>query len=317
MFKKVLLILTLLFLFGVKPAQAFTSLSVRIAQPKSPTNTNTFDINFVTLDVLGRDITVKCFKKGPSDGSFNQFGSDIAITAGGNTSNCHVDSGLMNTSESTYQFYVEAYAGSDTAISATDTVDYKTSGPGTPSNYIKDHVSSCQYKISFKTADDGKTSKVEVYRSTNTSFNLDSGTRVGTVSIGPNSDGSFTDTVPDCGATYYYVIRAFDSAGNGSGTVGDSLTSTSTNPTPTSGSGAIPVSSVNLPTGPGVLGESINKTATSESEVLGVSTPAAEEVNLPGPSTPSSKLKWVIAGLVLLGLLAAAYVFYNRQKNRV
>ncbi|MBI4099616.1 hypothetical protein HY440_01270, partial [Candidatus Microgenomates bacterium] len=316
-FKKKMFVIILALLAGFtflaqKPALAFDSLSVRIEQPKSPTKETTFDINFVALDILGRPVTAQCFKKGPSDGSFSQFGSNINLAAGGNSGNCHVDSGIINSNGSTYQFYVKALAGADTATSATDTVDYNTSGPGTPSNYSKDRLNSCQYKINFKTNDDGgKTVKVEIYRSTSTSFNLNSGTRVGTVSIGSNSTGSFTDTVPDCGATYYYEIRAFDSAGNGSGVVGDDVNVTTTSTTPSAGGGAIPVSGSNIPAGPSVLGE---KTATGEGGVLGEATPSPEVKELPNPANAPSNYLWLLGLLALLGLLSW-YALYRRRQS--
>jgi hypothetical protein len=102
------------------------------------------------------------------------------------------------------------------------TYDYDSDGPGTPSNFGKSKSGSCTYEVRFKTADDGgKTNKVELYRSENKSFTADAGTRVGSTGIGSNQNGQINDTPSDCGKTYYYVIRAFDSIGNGSGLIGD------------------------------------------------------------------------------------------------
>lgn len=231
---KIIKIVTTLIFFAVSAQVAFAAagdLSVKVSQPKSPTNQNSFNLNFVALDLGDRPVTVKCFKKGPSDGDFSQFGADFNLAAGGNSDNCVVDNSLVNT-QGTYQFYVVAVADTDTVTSATISVDYNTSGPGTPSDYSKEPTNSCTFKLKFKTANDGgKTVKVEFYRSENTSFMADAGTVFASQSIGSNTNGEISNTVPNCAKTYYYALRAFDSAGNGSGLVGDSFTTTTTNTT--------------------------------------------------------------------------------------
>lgn len=305
------LVATLLFA-GV----SFAATSVRLEQPKSPTNQNNFTLTFVALDTQGNAITAKCFKQGPSDAGFVQFGSDITLSSGGNTDNCQIDSSILSTN-GTYTFKVQAN-GMD---SNTVTVDYNTSGPGTPTNYSKDHPTSCQYKISFRTADDGgKTVKVEVYRSINTSFNADSGTRVQSIGIGSNTDGSFTDNVPDCNQTYYYAVRAFDSAGNGSGLVGDSETQTTViNPTGTPGSsngstgttgsqtanGAIPVVTSGVTPGEPTGTQTTPEPTTGEKGVLGAKT-----------SPTDTLIKYGGWAAIILGLLAAAFFFLRRQMKK-
>src|SRR3989338_5495708 len=190
-------------------------LTAKIETPKSPTRENTLKIGFVVLDVQGRSVTVKCMKKSPSEGGFSQFGPDFALPAGGSSGNCEASASVIS-GQGTYEFKVTAQAVAETVESSTVSVTYATDSPGTPS-YSKEQSSSCDYKIKFKTADDGRTSKVKIYRSTETSFTADSSTEVGTVNIGPNLEGSFTNSVPDCGKTYFFAIRAFDDAGNGSG----------------------------------------------------------------------------------------------------
>lgn len=205
-------------------AVSASTLSIRLEEPISPTNDSEFKINFVTLNTENKAVTVKCFKKGPTEADFSQFGSDIALTSGGNTGNCGVNSAIIN-SVGTYQFYTTAQTDADSATSSTVTVDYKSGAPGTPGNYSKEEISDCEYKINFKTAqDNGQTSRVEIYMSTLTSFPADSGTRVGEVGIGSDQAGSFRKVVSECDKTYYFAIRAFDQAGNGSAVVGDTTT---------------------------------------------------------------------------------------------
>lgn len=324
MFKKIFATFAIFIISLLTVSLAYaSSLSVRIEAPKTPTNQNTFKINFVAMDILGGTIDVKCLKKAPGDGSFSEFGSTINLSAGGNTANCEVTSSIIP-SEGTYEFKVEATAGSITETSPAVSVEYKSSAPGTPGNYGKQQQGSCQYKISFKTADDGgKTSRVEIYRSDQTSFTADSSTRVGTVFIGSNQDGSYTDTVPDCGKTYYYVIRAFDGAGNGSGVTGDSvtkviITSTTTSQTssaPTSG-GAIPVTSSTISGSGEILGET--ETTTDSGTVLGEDATSSPTITDDQTQTAGQNgllrnisFKWVILVLLIVG----GYLLYRKFKK--
>ncbi|HSX18680.1 MAG TPA: hypothetical protein VLE91_00940 [Candidatus Saccharimonadales bacterium] len=332
MFKNIakITIATILSLSFAVAAHAATS--IQLEQPASPTNQSSFNINFVTLDTQNNNVTVKCFKKGPSDGAFTQFGADIAIAlSGGNTGNCSVDSGVLNTS-GTYQFYAMANGTTSNIVS----VDFNnTTGPGTPTNYSKEKPSDCIYRIKFKTADDsGKTVKVEVYRSENTSFSADSGTRVSTVSITSNTDGQTDVSSPDCSKSYYFVVRAFDSFGNGSSTVGDSgttttnttTTTTTTNTTNSPSStnktnqGAIPISStqsqVKSSSG-SVLGDKTGE----EGQVEATSTSMTDTSPSPSPQTgvPEKPTKLFSAlniglGIGVLVILMGVYFFVIHNK---
>lgn len=294
---------------SAKVALAADDLSIKISQPKSPTNQNTFNVNFVALDIANRPVIVKCFKKGPSDGGFSQFGSDFNLASGGNSDNCVVDNGIVN-SNGTYQFMVIATAGADTVDSATVTVDYNTSGPGTPSDYNKEQTNSCTFKLKYKTADDdGKTVKVEFYRSDHTSFAADSGSVFATQAIGSNTTGEISNTVPDCAKTYYYVLRAFDSAGNGSGLVGDSFTTTTTTTTtsttsPTTAPIVLAASQVGSAETTGEPTPSVTETPKESSEAIEAATPTPQ---VEGAATSAwwADTHWryllVIAVLVLLG----------------
>ena len=266
---------------------AAANLSVRIMQPKSPTNQSNLKLTVVTLDRLDRAVTVKCFKKNPSDAGFSQFGSDLVLAAGGNSVNCETSSSLLTT-DGTYQFYATATADADTETSPTITVDYNTSGPGTPTNYSKEQVSSCTYKIKVRSADDaGKTVRVDLYRSDTTSFSADVAHRVDQRAVGSNTDVEILNTVGDCSKTYYFVLRAFDSAENGSGTVGDSIvtvvTTTTTTTTSATGITSTPQAAIAVPgTAGSVLGEqeenqAIEGTTGAQTATLGEATPSAEE----------------------------------------
>jgi hypothetical protein len=306
-----LTIFSLFFVGGVKAVDV-DSLSVRLEQPKSPTNINDLKLTFVALDLDNKAITVKCFKKGPSDSGYSQFGADIPLDAPGDTSQCETNSSLLNT-EGTYNFYVTANGEESNVVS----LDYKTSGPGTPSDYRKEWLNGgCDYKIHFKTADDGgKTVKVELYRADITDFILDSGSRVASINIDSNQESTITNTVPDCSKSYYYVLRAFDDAGNGSGTIGDTVTITKTSTTigtTTTTAGAIPVTNATI--------------SPEEESTLLTGTPAPEDMatdNKEGTvlgtavNTVKSFIQksWLPLGLGLIGLFAIIRYALKKKKR--
>jgi hypothetical protein len=231
---------------------------------------------------------------------------------------CETSPSFMNT-DGTYQF--EAIAtSSETVTSNAVSVDYDTSGPETPSYTGKDRVNTCDYKVKFRTADDGgKTVKVEVYRSENTSFDANDGSRVDTITIGSNLDGSSTTTPPSCDKEYYFAIRAFDIAGNGSGVVGDSVVHT-TSTLPASGqagpsSGALQ-GAVAAGTAGNVLGRATGPTGgATEGSIMGdTTTPSAEvEYVAPAPAPVSKKVIALVGGvLILIGL---AWYIRNKQSK--
>lgn len=315
LFTKILLGVFAVLLFA---GSSFAATSVRLQQPQAQTYKDTFDITFVALDTNSEQaISVQCYKKGPSDGSFVVFGAPIALSNGGNTDVCHVDSGVITT-DGTYQFQVIA-SGSEVKTSNTVSVDRNGSTPGTPTNYNKTKPDNCTYKIEFRTANDsGKTIKVVLYRSSETSFSVDSSHQVNSVNIGSDIQGTMTDNVsPNCDTTYYYVIRAFDVYGNGSDVGGDSNVTitniTSTSQTPAQG--AIEV---------GQGGGSVLGTQTGgKKEVLGTESAkpiTVEEKETVGQNPVSNATNWVathkkISLLVLLIVTAIAYYLYRRYKK--
>lgn len=239
----------------VTPASAMNSLSLRVEQLPSPYNQKEFKLRYVVLDIDNRPITVTCFRKAPDAADFSPFSSPTAIQAGGDNHYCNVTSDMTGRA-GTYQFYVVANAGADTFTSPIQAVDlWSNTGPGTPTNYSRQRE-SCKDRLTFRAADDGgKTNRIEVYRSDNRSFTADSGSRID--NFGASSNENFTKDYdrPDCGKTYYFVLRAFDSSNNGSGLVGDTetivttTTTTTTTTSPTTVTGALPVIDIGASTG--------------------------------------------------------------------
>lgn len=258
--------LILMLLMATKVEAA--GLSVRVEAPKSPTNQKNFKLGFVALDINNHAISVVCEKKGPSDGSFTQFDSTKNLPAGGTSGDCQVTDTQISPI-GTYEFRAVATSASGVQVSNIVSVDYDDSRPGKPENYSKEQIAECTYKITFKTANDSKTTKVEVYRSENTNFDLNNSTKIGEVALGPNQNGEFTNTAPDCSKTYYYALRAFDSAANTSEPVGDVTagtinTSTTSQATPF---GPIAVNPAGGQSAGQILGESDEASASSQSAV--------------------------------------------------
>lgn len=247
-----MLVLCLLGSMGMVPEAEAATLSVKIETPEAVTVTPNMQIGFVVLDVLGRPLSVECYR-GSDVTPFATY--PLASSFGGNSGNCQVDSAVMP-ADGSYEFYVKAIAsgeGNETVESNHVSVTLASSVPGIPYNYDRDD-NSCQNVITFTTADDGgKTVKVELYRSTEGTFTADASTKVDEQAIGSNASGSFVKTPPGCDDDVFYALRAVDSFGHGSGFVGDkdidvdtktettTRTTTVTVPGATTGSGAIPV----------------------------------------------------------------------------
>lgn len=300
-------------------------LSVRLSQPKTPTNQTSIPLVFVALDLGNHPVTVKCMKKGPSDTSYSQFGSDISLLNGGNTGTCDVTSSIIS-ANGVYTFQALATNGTDNASSEEISLNFATGGPGDPTDYSKDHISSCQYKIHFKTADDGgKTVRVDIYRSEQTSFAANNGSRVTMISASSNESHDYVDNVT-CDKTYYYVIRAFDAFGNGSGLVGDSIanvtytttttTVTATSVTTTQGTTAETAQggAVEVPGGAGLSEEGAGGGA-----ILGETTPAPEHVTLSEPGqvkgAQTSLLRKILYTVCVILLIILVVLWYVLRKK--
>lgn len=313
----------LMLLLATTSAAHAAALSIRVESPKSPTNQKNFKLSFVALDINDNSISVVCEKKGPSDGSFTQFDSTKNLPSGGSSGDCQVTHNQISPI-GTYQFRAVATSASGVETSNTVSVDYDDSRPGKPGNYGKEKTSDCTFKITFKTADDGKTTKVEVYRSESSNFDLNNSTKVGEVALGPNQNGEFSNTVPDCAKTYYFALRAFDGASNTSDPVGDSgaftTTTTSAGETPTTNQfGPIAVGSVGG-SGGQILGES-DEPATSSSQSADTQTNPEEKGAVEGVmdtvtetlKTNNNKVMLGLGALVFAGML---YWYYRSRSQK-
>ncbi len=289
--------------------------SIRLEQPTTPTNIKNLNIGFVVLDIEGRSMYVECFKQGPGEISFSSFDT-VGVAAGGNSGTCDIT--LLTDGE--YKFYATVSAGGDSSTSESLKVALASAAPDTPLNYDRDD-DSCT--VTFQTANDGLTAKVELYRSVHDEFVADASTFAQSKDILPNTDGSLTDPLGNCD-DYYYVIRAVSEAGIGSGFVGDedvnveTRTRTRTRTEETivrTGGGAI------LTEGGTVAGETEGETGEEgmvqgEENIEGGTGAASgkvageEEGEVVGIFGGKNAKYWWGAGLLALGL---AYYLYRRK----
>jgi len=205
---------------SVNTVNALTNnLVLRVSEPETPTN-QAFNVDFVAL-VLGtkntpaEPVDITCAMKKPGEATYTNIPTE-PLMGGGDSGLCKVTEALL-TSKGTYHIEVKATTSSDSAEDDVS-VYYDGDAPSTPKWIEKDKKSDCEYEIEFKTADDGQTSYVEVYRSDSKKFTVGPSSKIRTINIGPNEKYSFTHDLygNDCGKSYY-AVRAFDDAGNYSG----------------------------------------------------------------------------------------------------
>jgi hypothetical protein len=173
-----------------------------------------FEISYVTSDLDGDSIEAVCLVKKPGEAE-TSYGTET-FSDGNGTGICEVTDAVLS-QEGTYTFRVKVTAGEDPAVySNSENVSIDNEGPDRPKYVEKDKKSSCKYEITVKTADDDQTTKVEVYRDDDTTVEANNDSRVKTLTMGPDEKESFVDELygSECGKTYYYAARAFDSAGN-------------------------------------------------------------------------------------------------------
>ncbi len=320
---QVLILLTAALVFTSKAYAA--NLLIRLEEPKDPNNLDSLDLNFVTLDIENRTVTVKCYKKGPGDAVFSQFGGNIVTIPGGDDGYCPVNSSILS-GMGAYKFYATADAGADpTETSQTVTIQHDDQRPGKPHNLNKDKNGSCKYDISFTTDNDGgDTVRVEVYRSDDKQFYVNSSTKFKDIAVGSDTDVDFTTDRPTCGRTYYYAVRAFDAAGNGSKVLVEDLGTETVTVITDEGTTtketvfgeiiqAIAAEGSDVGVGAGAEEETpAIKQGQEGADVLGAEEQAQQEEGL--LARLFSMFKWPV--IILLALIIFLYVKKKLNKNR-
>lgn len=209
---------------GAKNVHAASSLQVQIEEPEY-LQTDSFNISFVALDIEDRNLVAECQKWGPKDSGWVQFGADIDLGAGGDSSVCKVkDSHLSKDGDYDFRVKVTPDGNSgDAVFSDTVTVLFDGEGPDEPEYLRKEKDGSCQFELKFRTADDDETEYVIIYRGGDQNFTADDGAKVKKMSVDPDKEYTYEDDLygNECGKTYYYGIRAFDDNDRGSDVVSE------------------------------------------------------------------------------------------------
>ncbi|MDY0097131.1 MAG: choice-of-anchor K domain-containing protein [Candidatus Dojkabacteria bacterium] len=215
------ILLTGIFIF-VQPTPANangTLVDVRIEQPETPTNKTNFNVGYVVSTIPSeKEVTVKCLKS--TDGStFTAYDGTYTTKSG----SCIVDESVI-TGTGSYYFKVSVTPqGGSESLSKVVKVVIDLGKPSAVTGYDKDE-GVCSYTLKFKTADDGRTSKIQIFRSSNQPFTANASTMIKEMSVGPNVDVTYTDTpLPNCSTEYYYAIRSVDSFNNTSTFVTDDI----------------------------------------------------------------------------------------------
>ena len=312
----------------VKPMPSYAaveSIDVQIEQPQTPTNANEFKIGFVALDIEGREISVQCYET-----TKGAFGSPIVANSG----SCEVNSSLI-TANGTYEFYVIATAGSGSEAESKSsnkvTVQVDLDKPSPVTNYLKTK-GTCTYTLTFKTANDGQTSNIQIFRSSVQPFLANSTTIIDEFPVTPNTDVSYTDNdVLDCSKEYYYAIRAVDVFNNTSTFVTDNIvkvvivqgtTTTGTGTTTTTTGGEVAGEETVTPDGTGGPdeGEVAGEETTNGGETDDNGTPNEEDEEDTGTDTKEATFwdwfKYVLIALGGIVLATVGYTYVRSRQNR-
>ncbi|MFA5634004.1 MAG: choice-of-anchor K domain-containing protein [Candidatus Dojkabacteria bacterium] len=300
----------------VKPNIAYaegglsTDIDIRIEQPETKTNKNTFNLGYVVLDTKEREIKVKCIEE--TYGTFDTHST--------NSGNCKIDSSVV-TGSGTYNFYVEVTAkGGEKEKSKTVTVNIDLSKPQAVKEYSKTEE-ACSYTLSFKSS----TAKVQIFRSDNqVSFFANASTLITKphLTVIPNNTSTYIDNdLPDCTKTYYYAIRSIDDYNNVSTLITDDIVTTVTAISPTTtATTSTPTTLTAITTDSGeVEGEiTVDKDSTvekEEEEVKGEEDKKEEEGKEEQEEEKTFiKKYWPLLAILLIVIGGVGYDYVRRKK---
>lgn len=240
-----------------------SDLETRLSAP-SGTNRVNNTLEFTVLDVLGRDsnINFECFVQRPSQVMFDPVAFDSGVltisganTQFGNSGVCLTNAGVFSEGSGDYQIKVVANKDGDVAESNIVTLAFDNIPPSNLVSYSKSRA-SCTFTLNFRTANDGQTDRVEIFRSQSSSFIADLSTFVVSTDVNPDSNEVYVDNIAGCNQNdYYYALRAVDASGNVSGFTTDTVV-TVTPAQQIQGNSVNQVGGVGAPGG--VLGEDSN-----------------------------------------------------------
>lgn len=268
---------------------------VHITQLPEYTTTNSFKLSYSALTDDPASISAQ-FSAKKDGGAYTAFGGTFA----GANGQVQVTDVQIPT-DGKYCFIVEIAGASSETCST-----YDSTHPANPYNFRKEQVGVTTMRIRWTNPSDTDYDVTYIYRGEQPDFSADEGHKVGGLGGTFNEEMSYDDNGLDlANKTYYYAIRSFDKAGNGSGLIGDSVVNTTVLGTST-GTG----------TGGSVTALPKEKTGEVLSEETTTPTEAVEKPSVVNQAltriATGSKLKWIALGAFLIGI--ASYFILRRRK---
>ena len=293
-----------------RPIYAAPLINVQIEEPQSPTDRTSFKIGYVALAIpSGTNLDITCYKS--TDGiTFDTFGTYSNLSG-----DCIADESII-TQSGTYYFYVKATTNGTTEQSDTVTVKVELEKPSAVEDYDKDE-GTCTYTLSFKTADDNRTSKIQIFRSDKQPFTANNETLIKEMPVDPNKEYTYTDNgLPSCDKEYYYALRAVDNLNNTSPFVTDDIVTIVEGETTTT-EGTIATSTTVLEEEGEVAGETTDEDGNGD--VAGEETTTDEEENGEEDENGEEKTFWqkywyavLAAGVILT--ITVGYTYAQRKR---
>ena len=203
--------------FLVRPAFALEEkLVVTLTDIPGYKNTTEFRVYYTYFDTLGKTANVNLFIEKDGNGFRQTIERDKTAVSG----YFEVKNADIYDGQGKYNFYASAVTDSLTINSGTISTTIDQNAPGSVTDYRKERVNANDFKLYWKCPSDEDVEKTYIYRSKDTSFTADSGTRIQEVSCN-KEESKTTVVVGDANVDYYFALRAIDHAGNASGVVTD------------------------------------------------------------------------------------------------
>ncbi|MDL2341993.1 MAG: hypothetical protein QFB87_02870 [Patescibacteria group bacterium] len=253
-------------------------------------NSRTFGVAYTVLSTQADSFTAQLYQDGNDSALQTQDTSTDPNAVNGNSGTFTV----TVPGDGDYGYHVVLHRDadpSDTKTTASKTVHVDATAPDAPF-YAGKTRSGNTYNLTFTAPNSPDVTLVQIFASTSTSYAASSNTRVGSISVTPGQTASFSYTAPD-GATRYFALQAFDSAGNGSAPVGDAgVTVTPIQFVTTGGA----TQAANTTTAAAVLGA--NTTTENTAPAVATTAPAGQ-VEATGNNTTATTPKKTTNGKVL------------------
>jgi len=269
-------------------------------------NTTEFRVYYTYFDTLGKTANVNLFIEKDGNGFRQTLERDKTAVSG----YFEVKNADIYDGQGKYNFYASAVTETMTKNSGTISTTIDQNAPGNVTDYRKERVNANDFKLYWKCPSDEDVEKTYIYRSKDTSFTADSGTRVQEVSCN-KEESKTTIVVGDANVDYYFALRAIDHAGNASGVVTDApgtvIAGQVAGAATEAGEGTVEI----LPKEVGQGGEEVEEGATEEGELDGGTSSEAGEVM--GEKTSAFNKKYIYV-LLILGLLAFVVSYFRRKK---